>query len=376
MTQSPNRPPLTSRIAGKLHLLLGVTVGFYILLMSISGTSLVFADQILGILEPKCEVPASGSGQMSLTKAVQNTQSKYKGHEIKHLHIPVVKTSPLEIYLYKGNDRLVELVNPYSAEPIGARNTFIQWIMNLHFDLLNGSFGRNLNGVGALFLFTILISGLTIWWQGVSRVKQRLSIDFKANWRRINWDIHTALSIWAVPFVLVWATSGFYFGYPDLFKKGLSLVLPSDPSIHSRAAHVELPVLKEESNIDRLVLQVEESFSGLKAQWVKFDPENGQVVRVRLGEIGNSQKDKLTVVNIDPQSHTIKSVIGPEDKQNSQKFIDLIKKLHFGTLFGLYTKSLWVVLGLMPALLFCTGFMIWFNKFRASKKNKERASKP
>jgi uncharacterized iron-regulated membrane protein len=45
-----------------------------------------------------------------------------------------------------------------------------------------------------------------------------LSVSFKSSFARINWDLHNALGFWMFLFVGMWAISGAYFVYPNLFS--------------------------------------------------------------------------------------------------------------------------------------------------------------
>jgi uncharacterized iron-regulated membrane protein len=45
-----------------------------------------------------------------------------------------------------------------------------------------------------------------------------LVVSWKSNFDRIQWDLHSALGFWSFPFILVWAISGTYFAFPDLFN--------------------------------------------------------------------------------------------------------------------------------------------------------------
>jgi PepSY-associated TM region len=45
-----------------------------------------------------------------------------------------------------------------------------------------------------------------------------LTVSWTSNFARIHWDLHSALGFWSFPFIFLWAISGFYFAFPDLFN--------------------------------------------------------------------------------------------------------------------------------------------------------------
>jgi len=52
----------------------------------------------------------------------------------------------------------------------------------------------------------------------------------------------------------------------------------------------------------------------------------------------------------------------PIRRSAGDNFIHWIYYLHFGNFAGWKTKTLWVVLGLLPVVLFVTGAIMWWNR--------------
>jgi len=95
---------------------------------------------------------------------------------------------------------------------------FVEWLVKLHTNLLAGSIGRWVNGIGAGCLTLLCLTGAIIWWPGVKYWRRSLQVNWRANFPRINWDLHSAFGFWCFPFVLLWAISGFYFAFPQSFS--------------------------------------------------------------------------------------------------------------------------------------------------------------
>lgn len=103
----------------------------------------------------------------------------------------------------------------------------IEWLVNLHRNLLFGSTGRLVNGIGAISLTLICVTGAIIWWPGVKHWRRSLTVNWTAHLARIQWDLHSALGLWCFPFILIWGVSGIYFTFPQLFN-ALFLLDPAD----------------------------------------------------------------------------------------------------------------------------------------------------
>jgi uncharacterized iron-regulated membrane protein len=99
-----------------------------------------------------------------------------------------------------------------------AGNSLIEWLVRLHTDLLTGTTGRFVNGIGGGCLTVLCLTGAMIWWPGTRHWRRSLTVDWSGHFARITWDLHSALGFWLFPFVLLWGVSGFYFAFPDPFN--------------------------------------------------------------------------------------------------------------------------------------------------------------
>ena len=63
-----------------------------------------------------------------------------------------------------------------------------------------------------------------------------------------------------------------------------------------------------------------------------------------------------------------------DDRRPADWLVRLLVNLHFGRNWGMTVKWLWMVLGLIPAALFVTGFVTWYA--RVVKRRKPSASVP
>ena len=55
--------------------------------------------------------------------------------------------------------------------------SFVRTVQDLHFDLLGGRTGRAVNGIGAMGLLLMCLTGTVIWWQGLLNWRRGLMID-------------------------------------------------------------------------------------------------------------------------------------------------------------------------------------------------------
>jgi uncharacterized iron-regulated membrane protein len=108
-----------------------------------------------------------------------------------------------------------------------SRRFSIEWLVKLHSNLLSGSTGKIVNGIGGIGLTLLCLTGAVIWWPGIEHWRRSMTVNWRAHFARISWDVHSAIGFWMLLFVLVWGVSGIYFAFPAL-AKALFLLDPSD----------------------------------------------------------------------------------------------------------------------------------------------------
>jgi uncharacterized iron-regulated membrane protein len=152
---------------------------------------------------------------------------------LQHPEKSWLRNAFFQIHLWVGAGvGLYILVMSMSGSMIVFRNELsrrfsIDWLVKLHTNLLFGSTGRLLNGLGAIFVTTLCLTGAIIWWPGIKHWRRSLTVNWRAHFARISWDLHSALGFWCFFFILLWGISGIYFSFPKIFN-ALFLLDPAD----------------------------------------------------------------------------------------------------------------------------------------------------
>ncbi len=102
---------------------------------------------------------------------------------------------------------------------------FVSRLADLHDDLLGGEAGRAVNGLGAVLVVLMCLSGAVIWWPGTSRWWRSATLWWNVHWRRFTFDLHNVLGFWGFALILMWAVSGIYFAFPNSIYKLADFVI-------------------------------------------------------------------------------------------------------------------------------------------------------
>jgi len=93
----------------------------------------------------------------------------------------------------------------------------VSTLIDLHDNFLAGETGRAVNGFGAIAVLLLAATGLVIWWPGIRRWQQSLWLRRGVSFKRFIWDLHSAMGLWTFAFTLIFAVSGIYLCFPLAF---------------------------------------------------------------------------------------------------------------------------------------------------------------
>jgi uncharacterized iron-regulated membrane protein len=302
------------RAVFQVHLWTGLALGLYVVVLSITGSALVYRAELHQFFGAPRAVLDERATPMTADQLRAAAASAYPGWTVSEVFEgryrarsggpgrqggaggpgargPRRPPDPTAtITLEREGLKRERLFNPYTGADLGDVMTrgqwFLLWVAQLHDDLLlERPDGRWWNGLLSLIFTLSVITGGIVWWPGVSRWKRSLGVKVNAGWRRVNWDLHSALGFWLFLFMMMWGISGWYLGMPDPLTDLIERL--SDPN---------------------------------------------QPAGQRAGDI----------------------------------FLEWLPRLHFGRwrdpTWGPWLKAVWAVVGLMPAVMFVTGSIMWWNR--------------
>ena len=228
---------LLRRILFQIHMWVGAALGLYILMISVTGSLLVYRREMAAAVSPVYVTPQA----RRLTRDELSTivRRAYPGFSLEKVFAPSARgqeipNQAIEIQLRRGDDTIERLLDPYTGADLGDTErpalTFILWVADLHDDLLGGRTGRLVNGVGAIFATLLAFTGAILWWPGVRNWRRSLTIDWKRKRYGFNWSLHNAIGFWMLSFILLWGISGIYFSFPKPFNEAVDFLEPLSAS--------------------------------------------------------------------------------------------------------------------------------------------------
>jgi uncharacterized iron-regulated membrane protein len=202
----------------QIHLWVGIGVGLYVAIISISGSMIVFRPD----LRRTVVVADAGRPRMHVEEVEQYVRRAYPKYEVLSVTESQRPDQPFIVLLADSNQRLARLFDPYSGADLGDPRSRLdrvrRWLVDLHDNLLAGLTGRILNGIGSFLIVLLSCTGAIIWWPGIKNWRRSVAINRRARFARINWDLHSAVGFWCSLSVLTWGISGICLCFPGVFN--------------------------------------------------------------------------------------------------------------------------------------------------------------
>src|ERR1700722_4959461 len=180
----------------QVHLWTGVAIGLYVLVISLSGSAIVFRNELYTSLWPGARVVAVAGTRLTHDELKQAAYRAYPAYSVSWVFEPKKPNQAVEIWMTRGSRSKRREFDPYTGKDLGEATPysiqFLAWAADLHTNLLAGSTGRKVNGVAAILVTLLALTGAIIWWPGSGSWPLTLGIPLRSNWKAFNWDLHSA----------------------------------------------------------------------------------------------------------------------------------------------------------------------------------------
>ena len=214
----------------QVHLWTGLAIGLYVVVISLTGTVLIYRSELRQHFDPQPRSVVVSGARLGEEDLVQATLREFPESTVQVWTKPDDPTLAGTMLVADEGDRQQYFVDPYTGEylgnalPAGWRLT--TWLLDLHDNLLAGDTGRRVNGVGAILLVLLSVTGAVIWWPGIDSWRKSLWLDWRSSWRRFNWSLHSVLGIWTLLVIFMWGGTGIYLTFPEPFTAVVDYVDP------------------------------------------------------------------------------------------------------------------------------------------------------
>jgi len=206
----------------QVHLWSGIAVGLYILMISVTGSVLVYRNELYRAATREPIISKDSRPRLTDEQIMEAALHLYPSYRIVKIGRAPNLDQAVDVWLQRGEEVKKRLFDARSGSDLGNEFSTGFWIvselLDLHDNLLAGSTGRKVNGVGAFALLALAVTGLAIWWPGIRTWRRSLTLSRGLGWKRLTWQLHSTIGFWSLGFALVFGLSGIYLCSPDQFQ--------------------------------------------------------------------------------------------------------------------------------------------------------------
>jgi uncharacterized iron-regulated membrane protein len=369
----PKRKPLFKRVLFQIHLWSGMLTGLLMLIFGVTGSLLVFYPEIDDALNERLTRTAPRQVRAPLQTALEAAERAHPELRPQMISLPASEDRTIMIQMRaRGGPGgpggpgagLSVYVDPYTGVVIGERNRNDSWLWQirlLHSNLLMGRTGRLIVGICGLILALLCVTGIWLWYLGWKRHGRGLTVRWGASWKALAWDLHHAIGFYSLIIIFIVAVTGAYYAWPQEINRSIysltrSQQSPPPPRVSSQSNNsAPLPLDEIVRIADGALPQDRTTQVNLPAS-----PEEPLVViKQPPTEVSRFMRSRIF---LDHRSGEILRIEDARQASLGARLIALVSPLHFGTVGGAITRWLWLIAGLVPPLLFITGFMMWWNR--------------
>ena len=377
--RSPQRVFLRRAIF-QVHLWLGILLAIYSVVIGLTGSALVFKEEIEQATQPRLYHVSQGPQQITLDAAVRRIQSARPGWVVFAMEDFAQPERATTVLMRSTtakstpNYRMVSF-DPHTGQVLFDRLRyagFMGWLSNLHVYLLSGETGLLVSGWMGVGLLLLCLSGLILWWPGVQRWAAALVINSKASWRRLNWDLHTVIGFWASAALIVIIFTGVDFAFPG--PVGNLIEVATGGSLSTRAASsaaLKKPTLTSTAQVITIDQAIAAAYRALPKDappgYLQLPAHAGSPYKVTGYYTGVAPYSQLVRISLDPYTGALLTLNNTRQQTRGQRIEQYFVAVHFGSfagegVFGTLVKGCWVLLGIVPALLAVTGLVMYWNR--------------
>ena len=370
-------------LLGEIHLWAGLILFLPLVLLGISGSYLVYHDEIDGLLSGAPDYGVTlGDNRPAADMIAAARGAAPAGFVAVRLSLPEQAGEPAIVRLvppgagFRDPKAVQIAIDPVTLTALGqsgSRRSMLTGVMHdIHgHALLSGGMGRQVIGWLGVVMVFLGLSGLVIWWPRRGGLWAALTIKRGARGFRLHRDLHGAVGFWALGLFLIVSITGVYIAFPRVMSAGVGVILGEVPEPRARTRVKparDIPTLP----LDRISNLAAAAVSDARMTQVSLPFRPGQAARARFQVPGALAGAPMITVSVDPWQGKVLAVQDPR----RMKTVDWIgvwqRPLHEGGGLGALWRFLVFLSGFLPLLFVITGLSMWWLKRRARRSARLR----
>jgi uncharacterized iron-regulated membrane protein len=358
-----------------LHLYIALVIGLFILILSLTGAMVAFGPELDALFNPKLFHVEPRNTPPLLFHTLAGIVSRKFGEPVTTLRMPDRPDHSYSATVARGTTQV--FLNGYTGEILGTRSpvTFLAKTLQFHKRLAPTigkgwpKTGNKIVAIACWAMLFLLLSGLYLWWP-----YQRFSVKWSGSLRRVMFDLHNAIGIYAFVFLLMLTITGLAVSYDEeiteyLYKvtdtKPIARSMPSTPIAGATPITPEEAVeiaKKELAGASPITVTVPAGPQGSYNITMHF-PED----HTNRGGLGRSW------VSVDQYSGKVLVAQNSRTAPGPTRTRMINRAIHTGDIFGVPSRLIATLSSLLVLVQAVSGVIMWLKREKGKKTTSTKA---
>jgi len=273
-------------------------------------------------------------------------------------------------------------LNPYTGQVLGLQTEkqlpIFKFAEDLHRRLLAGEVGKALSGLSALFILVITATGIVLWWPKTrATLAGRLRIKWGASGKRLTHDLHVVLGFYTSLFLFGIALTGVIMSY-GWATKSLFALTNSKPTVGLLAPVSAQPGSPRQVAYDAALRTGQATYRTAAFWRVGAPKDSAAAITVSAPSTLPLRSLGLDTLFVDRSTGAALGQHLYARQSAGAQLRRLTKPLHTGEIGGVWTKMLALVVTLCSLTFPVTGVLMWLNRTRkkSGKASRRTVAQP
>jgi uncharacterized iron-regulated membrane protein len=338
-----------------------VVAGIFLTVLGVTGSFLVFENEIDRALNPKLTWVTPGEKRLTLTDVKSRLEERYPGRTVVGFFMSpradIAWGAALESEA--SQEPLNVAFNQFPGDVLGTqsdRNNLVGYMHDFHLHLLMGDVGGQIVSLAAVFLLFLALSGIVLWWP-----RKLLTVNWRGQIRQFNFELHQALGIYLSVFLMIFSVTAIVIHWENGATRLANRITNSanpPPFPRPQALTPNATMVSP----DRLLSVAESTAPGAHATGMQL---TGNPVRIAMKYPEDRTPAGRTNIFIDAYTGSVVYQLNSRSGPLGFRMVKLWnREIHTGDIAGLPTRILVCLLSLMLPVMAVTGPFIWWNRRR------------
>jgi uncharacterized iron-regulated membrane protein len=206
----------------------------FLSVIALTGSVILFRAEFERAAMPP-HAAADAAHRATIDQAVREIARLRPDGVVRRVRIPAVAADPYVFQVQSSGKRTERIVSDAATgQMLGAiRSNPVDWMVDLHRNLLSGKIGRSIVGGFGIVTFVLSATGLLMWLLGARNWRAWTSVRRGGSTVRFNYELHRAAGLWSYAFLALISFTGIELAYPNTFRDAIQSMTGKPANVKS-----------------------------------------------------------------------------------------------------------------------------------------------